>query len=78
MSILRDRNYRQNAIVIPKNLNQIIELDYWARNKTFLLYENFMLKNLLFIFTVLFSSLSANEVKDISYLEMKESQKKLF
>ena len=35
MSILRDRNYRQNAIVIPKNLNQIIELDYWARNKTF-------------------------------------------
>ena len=35
MSILRDRNYRQNAIVIPKNLNQIIELDNWARNKTF-------------------------------------------
>ncbi len=35
MSILRDRNYRQNAIVIPKNLNQIIKLDYWARKKTF-------------------------------------------
>ena len=35
MSILRDRNYRQNAIVIPKNLDQIIKLDYWARKKTF-------------------------------------------
>jgi 1-deoxy-D-xylulose-5-phosphate reductoisomerase len=41
MSILRDRNYTQNAIVIPKNLNQIIELDNWARKKTFSIINKF-------------------------------------
>ena len=44
MSILRDRNYRQNAIVIPKNLDQIIKLDYWARKKLFYYTKTLCLK----------------------------------
>lgn len=35
MSVLRDRNYKKNAIIIPKNLNQITKLDKWAKQITF-------------------------------------------
>ena len=41
MSILRDRNYIQNNIEIPKNLDQIIDLDNWARKKTFSIINKF-------------------------------------
>ena len=34
MSVLNDRNYKKYAIKNPKNLNQIINIDKWARNKT--------------------------------------------
>ncbi len=34
MNILNDRNYLKYAIKRPKNLNQIIEIDMWARKKT--------------------------------------------
>ena len=35
MSILRDRNYKKNAIKRASNLNQIIKTDLWARKLTF-------------------------------------------
>tara|TARA_X000000950_G_scaffold284177_1_gene386712 strand:- start:84 stop:1247 length:1164 start_codon:yes stop_codon:yes gene_type:complete len=35
MSVLRDRNYKKNAIIIPKNLNQVTKLDKWAKQITF-------------------------------------------
>ena len=31
-SILNDRNYKKYAIKAPTNLNQIIKIDFWARN----------------------------------------------
>ena len=34
MSVLNDRNYKKYAIKRPKNLNQIINIDTWARKKT--------------------------------------------
>ena len=34
MSIMNDRNYTKYAIRRPKNIEQINEIDYWARNKT--------------------------------------------
>jgi len=34
MTILGDRNYKKYAIRKPKNINQIIEIDMWARNMT--------------------------------------------
>ena len=34
MSILKDRNYKKYAIRRPKNINEIIEIDRWTRNKT--------------------------------------------
>ena len=33
MTILNDRNYKKYAIRKPKNINQIIEIDKWARKK---------------------------------------------
>ena len=34
MSVLNDRNYKKYAIKSPKNLNQIIKTDIWARQTT--------------------------------------------
>ena len=34
MRILGDRKYKKYAIRKPKNINQIVEIDIWARNKT--------------------------------------------
>ncbi len=34
MTILGDRNYKKYAIRKPKNINQIVEIDMWARNMT--------------------------------------------
>ena len=34
MAILNDRNYKKYAIREPKNINQINEIDTWARRKT--------------------------------------------
>jgi len=34
MTILNDRNYKKYAIRNPKNIDQINEIDSWARNKT--------------------------------------------
>ena len=31
MSILRDRNYKKYAIRNPKNINQINDIDLWAK-----------------------------------------------
>ncbi len=41
MSVLKDRNYKKNAIKICKNLNQIIGLDRWAKNVTFSKIQKF-------------------------------------
>ena len=35
MSILKDRNFRRNAIKRPRNLDQIIRIDMWSREKTY-------------------------------------------
>ena len=32
LMVLNDRNYKKNAIKIPKNINQIFEIDKWSRN----------------------------------------------
>ena len=32
ISILRDRNYKKNAIIRPKNINQILKIDNWAKS----------------------------------------------
>ena len=34
MSILKDRNYRKYAIMKPKSINQINEINLWAKNTT--------------------------------------------
>ena len=34
MAILKDRNYKKYAIKKPKNINQISEIDDWARKLT--------------------------------------------
>ena len=34
MAILKDRNYKKYAIRRPKNINQINEIDIWARKTT--------------------------------------------
>ena len=34
MNVLNDKNYKKYAIRSPKNLNQIIKTDLWARKKT--------------------------------------------
>ncbi len=34
MSVLKDRNYKKNAIQKPKNINQIIKIDSWAKSTT--------------------------------------------
>ena len=34
MTILNDRNYKKYAIRKPKNINQIYEIDIWARKAT--------------------------------------------
>ena len=34
MTILKDRNYLKYAIKKPKNINQISEIDVWARKLT--------------------------------------------
>tara|TARA_E500000178_G_scaffold214523_1_gene211876 strand:+ start:1299 stop:2465 length:1167 start_codon:yes stop_codon:yes gene_type:complete len=41
MSVLRDRNYKKNAIIISNNLNQIIKLDKWAKQITFSKIDKF-------------------------------------
>ena len=33
-TIMNDRNYKKYAIRKTKNINQINEIDYWARKKT--------------------------------------------
>ncbi len=35
LKVLNDRNYRKNAIKIPKNITQIFEIDQWSRNKIY-------------------------------------------
>ena len=35
MDVLNDRNYKKYAIKIPKNINQIFQIDQWSRNTTF-------------------------------------------
>ena len=32
---MRDRNYIKYAVKDPKSLNEILNIDLWARNKTF-------------------------------------------
>ena len=34
MAILNDRKYNKYAIQIPRNINHIIKIDTWARNRT--------------------------------------------
>ena len=34
MAILKDRNYKKYAIRKPKNIKQINEIDFWAREMT--------------------------------------------
>ena len=34
MTILKDRNFKKYAIKKPKNIDQIYNIDNWARNKT--------------------------------------------
>ena len=35
MGVLKDGNFKKNAIKKPKNIKQIYQIDYWARNTTF-------------------------------------------
>ena len=39
LSVLRDRNYKKYAIKEPKNINQILLIDQWARNTTYKLLK---------------------------------------
>ena len=32
--VLKDRNYKKNAIKHPKNITQILKIDQWTRNTT--------------------------------------------
>ena len=41
MSVLKDRNYKKNAIQKPKNINQIIKIDSWAKLTTLKKIKNF-------------------------------------
>ncbi len=41
MSVLKDRNYKKNAIKRAKNLNQIIKLDKWAKEITYTKIKKF-------------------------------------
>ena len=31
MSVLKDRNFKKNAVIRPLKLNQIIEIDKWSK-----------------------------------------------
>ena len=35
MGVLKDGNFKKNAIKKPKNIKQIYQVDNWARTKTF-------------------------------------------
>ena len=35
LKVLNDRNYKKNAIKIPKNISQIFDIDQWARDITY-------------------------------------------
>ena len=35
ISVLNDRNYKKNAIKIPRNISQVFEIDQWSRNLTY-------------------------------------------
>ena len=35
LDILSDRNYKKYAIRIPKNINQVFQIDKWARDTTY-------------------------------------------
>ena len=35
LSILKDRNYKKYAIRTPRKINQIYEIDHWARELTY-------------------------------------------
>ena len=35
LDILNDRNYKKYAIRIPKNINQVFQIDKWARDTTY-------------------------------------------
>ena len=41
MSILKDRNYKKNAIQKPTNINQIIKIDNWAKTTALSKIKNF-------------------------------------
>ena len=41
MSVLKDRNYKKNAIQKPKNINQIIKTDSWAKLTALKKIKNF-------------------------------------
>ena len=42
ISVLNDRNYKKNAIKIPRNISQVFEIDKWSRN---LAYKKVISKN---------------------------------
>ena len=42
MSVLKDRNYKKNAIQKPKNINQIIKIDSWAKLTTLKKIKKFL------------------------------------
>ena len=54
MRILNDRNYRKYAIRKPKNINQILEIDIWASNKTLKNLDLKCLKNFIQFYLTLF------------------------
>jgi 1-deoxy-D-xylulose 5-phosphate reductoisomerase len=35
LDVLNDRNYKEYAVKIPKNIKQIFQIDQWARNITY-------------------------------------------
>ena len=35
LKVLKDRNYRKYAVKIPKNINQIFQIDQWSRKITY-------------------------------------------
>ena len=41
MSVLKDRNYKKNAIQKPTNINQIIKIDNWAKTTALSKIKNF-------------------------------------
>ena len=42
LKVLNDRNYKKNAIKIPRNISQIFQIDQWARDIT---YRKLRIKN---------------------------------